>query len=143
MQLIGQAAIVRELNVDDDIVDRDIAEDTDRNKRSECQDGETKMIECNECFCSGGRWLCTKTLVGCKKGSDRTGIARRLKESDIIDRNIAKDTDRSKRSECRDGTTMYYFGGVWCTCIAGESCCNFRKPYCRGRQKMRMPSRRN
>merc|ERR1711970_1690308 len=63
-----------------DIIDRNIAKDTDRGKRSECKAGETTMIECNHCLCAGVGWLCT--MIACGKGSDRTGIARRLKESE-------------------------------------------------------------
>jgi len=55
-------------------MDRNIAEDTDRSKRSECKDGETKIFEGYSCTCNGGFWLCPW--------------------------DYAKDTDRSKRSEC-------------------------------------------
>merc|ERR1711970_300912 len=95
MQLVGQAAIVRErLNLDDGIVDRDIAEDTDRSKRSECKEGEHNW----RCTCHGGIWDCPWYA--------------------------AKDTDRSKRSECRDGSTIYRLPAAWCYCDGGVWFCN-------------------
>merc|ERR1711970_171328 len=86
LQLVGQAAIVRErLNGDDNIVNQDITKDTDKGKTSECKDGETTMMECNHCFCAGGSWMCTKKGCG--------------------NMPVAEGTDKGKTSVCKDEGT--------------------------------------
>jgi len=99
---------------------------------SECKEGETTTDDpCTQCYCYGGTWICPEMLCEREpeKGSDRTGIARRLKESDIVDRNIAEDTDRSKRSECKDGETKIFEvpgnpgDTISCTCHVGTWLC--------------------
>jgi len=97
---------------------------------SECKEGETTTDDpCTQCTCYGGTWICLEMLCEREpeKGSDRTGITRRLKESDIIDRNIAEDTDR----KCKDGETKIFAvpgspgDTISCTCHGGIGFCNW------------------
>merc|ERR1711942_364550 len=122
MQLVGQAANVRErLTVDDDIVDRDIAEDIDR---SECHDGENPFGDdpCNQCSCYRGSWICNKMFCPLlpEKESDRTGIARRLERLNVDDDIVEKSDRTGIARRLKESEPCLGYNAV---CKSSSECC--------------------
>lgn len=119
-----------------DLPDKNLGDDPPAGTGGDvCEDGDTQMQDCNECFCENGAWACTEIACGDSGNTSMGGMTCDPDEEPVVECGecfcedgewlctaIGCDPTDTDGGECMDGDTMMQDCNE-CSCVDGAWAC--------------------